>query len=139
MPHPHRSTGPGRTQIALLLAAAALLLTVLFAPTSPQVRADGAGTAARAERAERADIILYMADWCGWCRKTRSLLEEIGADFEEVDVERSVEGRREFEKKARGRGGIPLLDIDGTIVRGYNEARIRRLVAELDERAGDDA
>jgi glutaredoxin len=127
------ATGPARTRTALLLAAASLLLTVLFAPTTPPVRA-----AAAVERAERADVILYMAEWCGWCRRARALLEEIGADYEEVDVERSAEGRREFEKKSRGRGSIPLLDVDGTIVRGYDEARIRKLVAELEERGGDE-
>lgn len=139
MPHSttDRTPGPGRTQTALLLAAAALLLTVLLVPAAPTVRADGAGSEASA--AERAEVILYMTDWCGWCRKTRALLQEIGADFEEVDIEKSAEGREEYEKKSGGGSGIPLLDIDGTIVRGYDEARIRKLVAELDESGGDEA
>lgn len=139
MPHStsDRPTTPARAQTALLLAAAALLLTVLLVPSTPAVRADDAGSQASA--AERSDVILYMTDWCGWCRKTRALLNEIGADFEEVDIEKSEAGRKEFEAKSGGQGGIPLIDIDGTIIRGYDEARIRRLVAELEKSGGDEA
>jgi len=134
MPHatvPARPTGPGRAAAALLIAAAALLLlAALLAPAAPAAaEADGGESEARA--AERAPVILYMTDWCGWCRKTRALLREIEADFEEVDIEKSDEGRREYEQKSGGRGGVPLLDIGGTIVRGFDEARIRRLVAAL--------
>ena len=131
MPHPtapDRSAGPGRAFAALLLAAAALALAVLLAPAAPPAAAD---QAERASAAERAPVILYMTDWCGWCRKTRALLKEIDADFEEVDIEKSDAGRREYEEKSGGRGGIPLLDVGGTIVRGYDEPRIRKLVAEL--------
>jgi glutaredoxin len=131
---PHRtasapSTGPGRTAVVLLFAAAFVALALLLAPAPPAAAAEDQGD--RASAAERAPVILYMTDWCGWCRKTRALLNEIEADFEEVDIEKSDEGRREFEEKSGGRGGIPLLDIGGTIVRGFDEARIRRLVAEL--------
>lgn len=137
MPHSirHRSAGPGRTSTALLLAATALLLTALLVPTAPPVQADDSG--AQASAAERSDVILYMTEWCGWCRKTRALLKEIGADFEEVDIEKSAEGRKEFEAKSGGQGGIPLIDIDGEIIRGYDEARIRKLVAELEQEGGE--
>jgi glutaredoxin len=125
-----RSNGPGRAAAAVLVAAAALLLAALLAPAAPAAAAEGDGDR-QASAAERAPVILYMTDWCGWCRKTRALLHEIEADFEEVDIEKSDEGRREYEEKSGGRGGVPLLDIGGTIVRGYDEPRIRRLVAEL--------
>lgn len=128
---PDRLAAPGRTAAALLLAAAAVALAVLLAPAAPAAADQGE----RAAAAERAPVILYMTDWCGWCRKTRALLQEIEADFEEVDIEKSEEGRREYEQKSGGRGGIPLLDIDGTIVRGYDEPRIRKLVAELKQKS----
>lgn len=133
---PHRtaltpSTGPGRAALALLVAAAALLLAALLAPAAPAAAAAEGDSDRLARAAERAPVILYMTDWCGWCRKTRALLNEIEAHYEEVDIEKSDEGRREYEEKSGGRGGVPLLDIGGTIVRGYDEPRIRRLVAEL--------
>lgn len=130
---PDRLTAPGRTAAALLLAAAVAVLAVLLAPAPPAAAAENEGD--RVASAERSPVILYMTDWCGWCRKTRALLKEIEADFEEVDIEKSEAGRKEYEEKSGGRGGIPLLDIDGTIVRGYDEPRIRRLVAELKQKA----
>lgn len=125
---------PTRTA-ALLFAAALVLLAVLFAPAAPPA----AASEERASAAERAPVILYMTDWCGWCRKTRALLQEIDADFEEVDIEKSEAGRKEYEQKSGGRGGVPLLDVGGTIVRGYDEPRIRKLVAEMKERGAEEA
>jgi len=130
---PDRLIPPGRTAAALLFAAAIVTLAVLLAPAPPAAAAEGQGD--RVAAAERAPVILYMTDWCGWCRKTRALLNEIEADFEEVDIEKSDAGRKEYEEKSGGRGGIPLLDIDGTIVRGYDEPRIRKLVAELKQKS----
>jgi glutaredoxin len=116
-----------------VFAAAVVALAFLLAPAPPAAAAED--QADRASAAERAPVILYMTDWCGWCRKTRALLKEIEADFEEVDIEKSDEGRREYEDKSGGRGGVPLLDIGGNIVRGYDEPRIRRLVAELKQKS----
>lgn len=128
------SVAPRLALAALLLTVTALTAYALLAPAPTAVAETGDESAA----AERAPVILYMTDWCGWCRKTRVLLNEIDAHFEEVDIEKSEAGRREYEQKSGGRGGVPLLDIGGTIVRGYDEARIRRLVAEL-ETEGDEA
>lgn len=47
--------------------------------------------------------------------------------FTEKDVERDPQAEAESLRKA-GRLGVPVLDIGGTIVVGYNEARIRALV-----------
>lgn len=138
MPDPapaRRAAAPGLALAVLLLAVTAVTAYALLAP-APTAVADSGGQSAAA--GERAPVILYMTSWCGWCRKTRALLREIDAPFEEVDIEKSEAGRREYERKSGGRGGIPLIDIDGTIVRGFDEPRIRRLVAEL-KRESDEA
>ena len=85
--------------------------------------------------AEEARVTLYATSWCGWCRKTRSLLTELQVEFREVDVEKDAKGREEFRSKTGGRSGVPVLDIAGTIVRGYDERRIRRLVRDLQDSA----
>ncbi len=78
-------------------------------------------------------ITLYMTSWCGYCRKARKLLKELDADFVAKDVEKSREAAREFASKSGGRGGVPLIDFDGRIVRGYNDRLIRKLVRELEK------
>ncbi len=97
-----------------------------------------------AELTPRPRVVLYSTSWCGFCRKTRQLLGQLKVDFVEKDIEKSAEARREHAAKAGGRGGVPVLDFDGTIVRGYRPEVIRRLAArtkrpgeeEGEERAG---
>ena len=69
-----------------------------------------------------ADVILYATAWCGYCEKTRKLLRERDVPFVEHDIERSPEGRRQYEA-LNGRG-VPLLVVKGTVVRGYSPQAI---------------
>ncbi len=85
------------------------------------------------EAVEEPAVTLYATSWCGWCRKTRSLLTELDVVYREVDVENDPEGRKEFHSKTGGRSGVPVLDVAGTLVRGYNEKRIRRLLQSLED------
>ncbi|MEM7479992.1 MAG: glutaredoxin family protein [Acidobacteriota bacterium] len=112
-----------------LLLGAALLLT---APAMATPQDDE--LAASEETAEAFDekVTLYMTTWCGWCRKTTTLLNELGVPFRSVDIETDAEGNAEFRRLGNGQGGIPLVDIDGTLIRGYKEAEIRRLIGELE-------
>jgi glutaredoxin len=91
-------------------------------------KVDPATLAAPADSATPAPrVTLYSTTWCGWCRKTRALLASLGVAFTEKDVESDPAAEAESIRKA-GRPGVPVLDIGGTIVVGYNEARIRALV-----------
>jgi mycoredoxin len=91
--------------------------------------------ASAAATAQASRITLYATSWCGYCRKTRELLAELGVAYVEKDVEKSAEGRKEYQAKGKGYRGVPLLDIGGTIVRGYEPEEIRSLVAALGEKA----
>ena len=74
-------------------------------------------------------IVMYSTSWCGYCRRARQLLRDLGADFVEQDIEKSAEARREYDKI--GGSGVPVFDFDGTIVSGYKPDVIRRNVARL--------
>ncbi len=109
-------------------------------PTGLAIKAAGSSTSQATEKADSAEestqeakVTLYATNWCGWCRKTRTLLNELEVEFREVDVEKDAKGRQEFESKTGGRSGVPVLDIAGTIVRGFNEKRIRQLVSNLQD------
>ncbi len=70
-------------------------------------------------------VILYSTTWCGYCKKTRNLLIKNGIPFTEYDVEKSPIGKQQY--NAIGGGGVPILKINGTIVRGYNKDKILKL------------
>ncbi len=94
----------------------------------------GASMAASAEASgEEPKITVYVTSWCGYCRKTQKLLKELGADFVAKDIEKNAEAAREYQAKADGRSGVPLIDFDGTVVRGYSERVIRQQVHKLKE------
>lgn len=78
------------------------------------------------EEAKEPAIILYSTDWCPWCRKARKLLKELDAEWVEKDVEKDPAAARELREKAGGRSGVPVIDFDGRVVRGFNEKQIRR-------------
>src|SRR5436305_3591454 len=108
----------------ILVGAAGADVTPAPEPAAPPV--PSAAPAARTHR-----IVLYEASWCGHCRQVRQLLRQLGAPFVGKDVERSESAFREFWRKGKGSRAVPLLDVGGTMVRGYHEEEIRRLVADL--------
>lgn len=67
-------------------------------------------------------VVLYATQWCGYCKKTRELFVQHNIAYIEVDIERSAQGNREY-KKLGGRG-VPLVNVNGTIIHGYSPQRI---------------
>ncbi len=75
-----------------------------------------------AEYSENNVVVLYATDWCGYCRKARELLADNNIQYTEFDIEKSDEGRRRYDDL--GGNGIPLLNVNGNIINGYNKSRI---------------
>jgi mycoredoxin len=67
-------------------------------------------------------VILYAAEWCGYCRKARALMNQNNISFYEYDIEKSPEGARQH--KSLGGKGVPLLLINGDVIKGYDPGRI---------------
>lgn len=75
------------------------------------------------------DVIMYGTSWCGYCAKARKLLDELDVTYYEYDVENSPEGHKQYIDL--GGRGVPVLQINGTVVRGYYPSKIKQLVAEI--------
>jgi glutaredoxin len=69
--------------------------------------------------AKHESVILYATSWCGYCKKTRQLLSDNNVKYTEYDIETSEEGRKQHEQL--GGNGVPVLDIKGTVIHGYDE------------------
>lgn len=74
-------------------------------------------------------VILYATAWCGYCKKTRTLLNRNNIPFYEYDIEKSQEGARQY--KSLGGKGIPVLLINGEVIQGYNPGRILELANKI--------
>ena len=79
-----------------------------------------------------ATVIMYMTDWCGYCKKAREYVHSVGARLIEYNIEKDEGRKDEMRKKSGGSSGVPLIDIDGTIIRGYSPSAIK---AALDKSA----
>ena len=75
--------------------------------------------------AHAGKVIIYGTAWCGYCGKARNLLKDNNIAFYEYDIEKSLEGYNQF--KRLGGSGVPMLLINGEIVKGYNAPKILEL------------
>ncbi len=55
-----------------------------------------------------AEIEFYGADWCGDCRRSKSLLNTLGVEYDMFDVEQSKENADKAQAIS-GRTNIPVI------------------------------
>ena len=72
-------------------------------------------------------MVVYTAPWCGWCRRTLAHLDARNVTYVNKDIEASPANRDELIRKT-GRTSIPVVDIEGELIRGHDPARIDALL-----------
>jgi glutaredoxin len=70
-------------------------------------------------------VVMYRTSWCGYCKQAASYVRSLGARLVEYDIDKDPDRKAEMRRKSGGSAGVPLLDIDGTIVRGYSPQAIK--------------
>ena len=68
-------------------------------------------------------ITVYSATWCGFCHAAKDYLDKLGVKYTEKDVEKDPQAAMESITKSQQRG-IPVLDIGGEIIVGFDRPRI---------------
>ena len=66
-------------------------------------------------------ITIYTKSWCPYCSAAKKLLSEKGAEFTEIDIEKTPEARAEMIQKAKGRTTVPQIFIGETHVGGCDD------------------
>lgn len=62
-----------------------------------------------------AGIVMYSADWCGDCRRSKALLARLGVAYELVDTETTPDAADRIRAITGGRQNIPVIVFpDGT-------------------------
>ena len=72
-----------------------------------------------------AKVIVCSTSWCPWCTRVKDFLKEKKIPFKDINVENNPEAAQEMANKS-GQMGVPVIDIDGTIIVGFNEPEIRK-------------
>lgn len=74
-----------------------------------------------------ANITVYSTPTCPWCKKVKMFLDTNKVAYKDLNVASDVAARKEMVKKS-GQMGVPVLDIDGHIVIGYDEPKLKELL-----------
>ena len=72
-------------------------------------------------------IKVYSISTCQHCRMLKKYLKKEGIDFENIDVEENHKAAHEMIEKS-GQMGVPVLDINGEIVIGFDRDKIEAII-----------
>lgn len=74
-------------------------------------------------------IKVYSTPTCPWCLKAKEYLKEKKIDFEDIDISKNKEAMNEMTEKS-GQIGVPVLDINGGIIVGFNKEAIEKALSK---------
>jgi len=72
-------------------------------------------------------VIIFTTPTCSFCNMTKQYLRQRNIKFTEVDVSRDAAAARDMARRS-GQMGVPVLDIGGKIVVGFDRPKIDRLL-----------
>ncbi|MBL8159681.1 NrdH-redoxin [Candidatus Saccharibacteria bacterium] len=76
-------------------------------------------------------VIVYGAEWCGYCHQAMAYFDKKGVAYVYHDIEREPGAAQELMQKLGGPvQGVPVLDVYGEIILGYDLGRINQALAK---------
>ncbi len=75
------------------------------------------------------EIKLYMTPTCPWCKKLKEWLKKKKVGYQEIDVVENDREREEMIEKS-GQMAVPVIDIDGTIIVGFDEKKLEEKIGK---------
>ncbi|MCX5695478.1 MAG: glutaredoxin family protein [Candidatus Omnitrophica bacterium] len=69
-------------------------------------------------------VKIYSTPTCPWCIRVKQFLKENNIVFEDYDVSSDPAKAEEMVKKT-GQMGVPVLDIEGEIIVGFDKEKIK--------------
>jgi glutaredoxin 3 len=72
-------------------------------------------------------IQIYSTPTCPYCVMAKEFFKEKGIEFADYNVAEDQAKAQEMVKKS-GQMGVPVIDVDGEIIVGFDKARIETLI-----------
>ncbi|HOX46580.1 MAG TPA: glutaredoxin domain-containing protein [Myxococcota bacterium] len=80
-------------------------------------------------------VVLYSTEWCSVCKTAAAFMRREGIPFQEKDVEKDPAAQQELACKALKAGkqlqGVPVLDVAGSLMVGFDRDTLVQLAARL--------
>jgi len=70
-------------------------------------------------------VIVYSTPTCPYCHAAKEFLEENKIAYKDIDVSKDQDAAQQMIEKS-GQMGVPVLDIGGTIIVGYDKEAIKK-------------
>jgi len=90
------------------------------------------GLEAPEQVAKAEGVIIYKTAWCGVCKKVEAYLDRKGVAYEAKDIEKDRAAAAELKAKAEAQGvrtgSVPVLDVGGELIVGFDRARLEKLL-----------
>lgn len=75
-------------------------------------------------------VLIYSTPTCPWCQLTKKWLEEKGVEYKDFNVAEDEAKAQEMIQKS-GQMNVPMLDINGTIIIGFNPEKIEEALKKI--------
>jgi len=69
-------------------------------------------------------VKVYSTATCPWCIRAKQFLKENNIDFQNIDISSDQHSLDELVQKT-GQMGVPVLDIEGEIIVGFDKDKIK--------------
>ena len=73
------------------------------------------------------NITIYSTPTCVYCNMAKAFFKANKADYTEHNVASDLEKRKEMIDKT-GQMGVPVIDVGGEVIVGFDEARLKQLL-----------
>ncbi len=72
-------------------------------------------------------VKIYTTPSCVFCRMSKEFFKANNVEYQELNVATDVTARNEMIQKS-GQFGVPVIDIDGNLVIGFDKPRLSQLL-----------
>jgi glutaredoxin len=101
---------------------------------APPPAPGGAGPAPAPSAGGPPVVTIYGTSWCGACRAARQYFTEKKIPFADKDIEQDANAAHELAEKAAKMGlptdRVPVIDVRGRLLLGFDRARIEALLGQ---------
>lgn len=74
-----------------------------------------------------AKVIIYTTPVCAYCQMAKDFFVKNNVAYEEKNVASDAQAREEMIQKS-SQLGVPVIDIDGSVVVGFNKVKLAQLL-----------
>lgn len=76
------------------------------------------------------DVVIYSTPKCKYCAEAKRFFEDIGVEYQEINVAEDSEKRAEM-VEISGQMGVPVITINGAVFVGFDEQDLQDEIDSL--------